>query len=134
MSAAGERSRKAEHQAAFDALHQTVYGQSAPAEDVEIVTFRVQSEIRVPRLALADCARHNGTEASAKVSHRNLYDLEQNLYVRADVYDRHRLRADDEIEGPAVVQQFDSTIIILTGQTAKVMANATLEIEEREGP
>ena len=35
--------------ASFDALHGRVYGQSAPREDAEIVTFRVQAEIEVPR-------------------------------------------------------------------------------------
>src|SRR5262245_21941831 len=39
---------------AFDALHQNVYGQSAPKENAEIVTFRLQSEIAVPRLTLPE--------------------------------------------------------------------------------
>jgi N-methylhydantoinase A len=118
--------------AAFDALHQSVYGQSAPAEDAEIVTFRVQSEIEVPRLVLPDLAQGDGTAASAKVGRRNLYDLEQNRYAAADVYDRDRLRAGNEVDGPAVVQQFDSTIVILAGQRGTVTANGMLEIEERE--
>jgi N-methylhydantoinase A len=118
--------------AAFDARHQSVYGQSAPAEDAEIVTFRVQSEIEVPRLVLPDLAQGDGTAASAKVGRRNLYDLEQNRYAAADVYDRDRLRAGNEVDGPAVVQQFDSTIVILAGQRGTVTANGMLEIEERE--
>src|ERR1019366_3296526 len=33
--------------AAFDALHRQIYGQSAEAEEAEIVTFRVQAEIAI---------------------------------------------------------------------------------------
>ncbi len=52
---------------AFDALHGQVYGQSAPGEDAEIVTFRVQAEIAVPRLELATYSARATAPARARV-------------------------------------------------------------------
>lgn len=116
----------------FDAVHQQVYGQSAPAEAAEIVTFRVQSEIEVPRLALVAFPQGAGDVARARVGGRELYDLDLNRFVPVDVYDRQLLRMDDRFAGPALVQQFDSTTVVLAGQAATVLANGVLEIEERD--
>jgi N-methylhydantoinase A/oxoprolinase/acetone carboxylase beta subunit len=41
------------------------------------------------------------------------------------------LLAGDRFEGPAVIEQFDSTTVALAGQTVSVEAKGTLLIEER---
>src|SRR5262249_24010533 len=52
---------------AFDSLHQQIYGQCAEDEDAEIVSFRVQSEIRVPQLELPELAAGDGKAERAVV-------------------------------------------------------------------
>ncbi len=116
---------------AFDSLHQNVYGQSAPKENAEIVTFRLQSEIAVPRLALPDLPRTDGNTSRAIKGQRQLYDTAQQKFARVNVWDRAKLLAGDRFEGPAVIEQFDSTTVALAGQTVSVEANGTLVIEER---
>lgn len=118
--------------ASFDSIHKQVYGQSAPAEDAEIITFRVQSEIAVPRLALPSAAQGDGSAAGARIGGREFYDLDASCFIAADVYDRQLLRVGDCFAGPALVQQFDSTVIVLAGQMATVQTNGVLEIEELE--
>ena len=113
---------------AFDDLHQQVYGQSAPKEDAEIVTFRVQSEIQVPRLNLPAIGTGPGDASAAAKGKRPLFDIESNAFVDAGVYDRSRLHAGDRIKGPAVIEQFDSTTVLLAGQVATVDATGTLVI------
>jgi N-methylhydantoinase A len=115
----------------FDSLHQNVYGQSAPNENAEIVTFRLQSEIAVPRLALPELSRTDGNAARAIKYQRPLYDTERQKFTRVNVWDRTKLLAGDLFEGPAVIEQFDSTAVALAGQTVSVQANGTLIIEER---
>jgi len=44
---------------------------------------------------------------------------------------RERLLAGHEIDGPAIVDQLDSTTVILAGQRATVDPFGTLVIEER---
>jgi N-methylhydantoinase A len=113
---------------AFDHLHQQVYGQSAPKEDAEIVTFRVQSEIQVPRLRLPPIGSGAGDVAAAVKGTRPLFDIERNAFVDARVYDRAKLGAGRKISGPAIIEQFDSTTVMLAGQVATLDSAGTLAI------
>ncbi|MGZ5844149.1 MAG: hydantoinase/oxoprolinase family protein [Xanthobacteraceae bacterium] len=119
---------------AFDDVHLQVYGQSAPKEDAEIVTFRLQAEIEVPRLELPKLARGDGRAERALKGERPLFDIEANRFVRAKVYDRQKLMAGDGIPGPAIIDQFDATTVVLGGQIATVDGTATLIIETGERP
>jgi N-methylhydantoinase A len=46
------------------------------------------------------------------------------------VYDRARLGADDRIAGPAIVEQYDSTTVVLPGQALTVDDFGNLLIAE----
>lgn len=116
---------------AFDALHQSVYGQSAPNEDVEIVTFRLQSEVEIPKLELPDLPAAEGGPERARLGVRSLFDFEANRFADAFLYDRQKLAPGDVIEGPALIQQFDSTTILLAGQRLEVQSTGVLELRER---
>ncbi|PWT92990.1 MAG: methylhydantoinase [Proteobacteria bacterium] len=118
---------------AFDALHQNVYGQSAPNENAEIVTFRMQSEIAVPRLALPELPRSDGSTTRAIKDQRPLYDPALQRFDRVNVWDRAKLTAGDRFDGPAVIEQFDATTLVLAGQTVTVDPHGALVIEERRG-
>jgi N-methylhydantoinase A len=104
----------------FDDLHARVYGQSAPGEDAEIVTFRLQAEIEVPKLELAPLPSGDGTSARARTGERPLFDVDADRFMTAGIYDRAKLAPGDIIAGPAVIEQFDATTLILAGQTATV--------------
>ena len=119
---------------AFDDVHLQVYGQSAPKEDAEIVTFRLQAEIEVPRLEMPKLARGDGRAERALKDERPLFDIDANRFVRAKVYDRQKLMAGDGIPGPAIIDQFDATTVVLGGQIATVDGTATLIIETGEHP
>jgi N-methylhydantoinase A len=125
---------KASLKQAFDDLHGQVYGQSAPKEDAEIVTFRLQAEIDVPRLELPKLARGDGRAERASKGERELFDIDADRFVRAMVYDRQKLMAGDRIAGPAVVDQFDATTLVPAGAIATVDESATLVIEASEKP
>jgi len=101
----------------FDALHREIYGTSASGEMPEIVNVRVTSVGRVPKL---DFARLPTLGAPEPVSTRKvLFDLSQG-YVDTPIYDRARLGAEASIVGPAIIEQLDSTTVILPGQSAHV--------------
>ena len=125
---------KARLKHAFDEVHLQVYGQSAPKEDAEIVTFRLQAEIEVPRLELPALAHGDGRAERALKGERPLFDIDDNRFVRAAVYDRQALMAGDRIAGPAIIDQFDATTVLLGGQTATVDDTATLIIQTGDQP
>ena len=117
---------------AFDATHRRIYGASAPDEDAEVVTFRVIAEIAVPRLRLPEIAA-GGDAGAARIATRPLYDASAAAYVDAAIYDRAKLTAGSRFDGPAVVQQFDSTTVILPGMSCEVDAWGNLIIETGAG-
>jgi N-methylhydantoinase A len=115
--------------AAFDALHRQTYGQAADAEDAEIVTFRLQAEVDVPRYELRPGRAGNGTAAQALKGERQVYDIERDSFVTAGIYDRDRLAPGATLAGPAVIDQLDATTLLLAAQTLRVDPYGTLVIE-----
>jgi N-methylhydantoinase A len=120
---------KAPLRRAFDATHRQTFGQAADAEDAEIVTFRLQAEIEVPRYAIAPAPTGDGDAARARTGERALFCLARAAFVTAALYDRDRLRAGDTLAGPAIIDQLDATTVVLAGQTLRVDSFGTLIIE-----
>lgn len=118
---------------AFDTLHRQIYGQSAEHEPAEIVTFRVQAEITIDRFAFAKRPTGSGDPGAAITGIRQLYDRSSGTFIEATLYDREKLHAGDHIMGPAIVNQFDSTTIILAGQSAYVDTYGTIVITTQPG-
>jgi N-methylhydantoinase A len=116
---------------AFDTLHQQTYGQSAESEESEIVSFRLHAEIAVPQLALQTLPRGDGNSTRAKVGERKLFDIESGAFVSATIYERDALMPDDQLLGPAIIQQFDTTTIVLSGQALTVDAYGSLIIDTK---
>ena len=110
----------------FDDHHRRIYGQSAENEDAEVVSFRVLSEVEVPQLELKPIVRPTGTAAAGE---REFYDPEAKRWARARLYDRTRLAPGDRLEGPAIILQFDSTTVVLAGQSAEVDAHGIIVIQ-----
>jgi N-methylhydantoinase A len=121
---------KPEVKAAFDALHRHTYGASAPEEDAELVTLRLLAEVPVPHLRLPRLAPGRGHPTDARIGSRPLYDLVRSKFVEADVYERSRLGAGDRIAGPAIIEQYDSTTVVLAGQALIVDDIGNLIITE----
>jgi N-methylhydantoinase A len=118
--------------AAFDALHRRIYGQAADREPAEIVTFRLQAEIAIDRFTFAaGDAEGAGDAAQACEGTRPLYDLDRRAFVEATVYDRARFVPGDRFRGPAIVNQFDATTVVLAGWHVFVDPYRSLVIEER---
>ena len=117
---------------AFDETHQRVYGASAQEEDAEVVTFRVIAEISVPRLELPEI-RTGGNPEKAQIATRPLFELNSASFLDAAIYDRAKLCAGDRFDGPAVVQQFDSTTVVLAEMSCAVDRWGNLVIDTGAG-
>ena len=81
----------------------------------------------VKRLAPGD-----GNSARALTGERPLFDLEQDRFVAARIYDRAKLLPGDRVQGPAIIDQFDATTMVLAGQAAAVDPYGILAIENDE--
>jgi N-methylhydantoinase A len=101
----------------FDEVYKKLYGRTYPETPVEFVTFKVraslpQREFRIPPLRqtegkLADCIK----------GERPAFSLIRREYIPFTVYDRFKLFPGAAMEGPAIIEEKESTIII--GEDAK---------------
>jgi N-methylhydantoinase A len=112
----------------FYRAYEAVYGHAHRHLEVEIVTCRLTAsgpppEVRVPRaLARAPSAERAVSER------RPAYFRELGGFVETPAYDRARLGAGAVIEGPAVVEEEDSTAVIGVNATATVDEHANLVV------
>jgi N-methylhydantoinase A len=104
----------------FADAHRRRYGYAAEEEPVELITFRLRATglVDTPDFPSAGDA---GPDASAALaSSRSVYAPEAGGFVETPIYDRDLLLPGNRIDGPAVISQFDSTTLVLAGQTATV--------------
>lgn len=103
----------------FNRKHRQVYGYSSPSDPVNIVSLNLTAVIPMPRLAMASGRKGSATvRSSARTDERRvLYPEGERL---SSIYDRRLLESGNSIRGPAVVEQYDSTILIPKAWRAKV--------------
>ena len=118
---------------AFHGAHERQYGycyRHDPAKVVEWVNLRVSGlgPIRLPELPTLPTG--DGDAARAVTGTREVFD--DGAWHAAELYDRSRLQAGDRISGPAVIEEFGSTVPLLPGFAAHVDANANLVLGREE--
>jgi N-methylhydantoinase A len=105
--------------AAFHAVHQQVYGHSRPTQAVEFVNLRSVHSAPLPRPQLAVAAASGSLEAASKGT-RTAYFDEYQAYRETPVYQRPLLPLGAHIDGPAIIEQPDTTTVVYPGYTCQV--------------
>lgn len=103
---------------AFHAEHDRSYGFSAPGEPAQFVTIRVEAVGLVPTPDFPEIETGSGTPEPA--ASRAMHLSSQGRTVDVPVYQRERLLAGQHFDGPAVVEQMDSTTLVLDGQRVEI--------------
>jgi len=115
----------------FLQAHEETYGFAAEDEPIQVVNLRLLAR---GLLAHAEIPRQKpgGTDAGpAPVGVRPVDFSEAGGSVDCPVYDRRHLMAGHRLVGPAVVEQFDSTTLLHSGQGVLVDELGCLSITER---
>jgi len=115
--------------AAFHAAHEQAYTFRLANTPVELVTFHLAAEIDTPRILMPDISV-TGSLADARIGTRDLH-TGGTAPSRAPVYDRDRLPAGAQFDGPALVDEPTTTTMLLPGQRLRVDRFGLLLIEER---
>jgi N-methylhydantoinase A len=113
-------------QAAFENAYREKFSLTPPDVPVEFLNVRVA--VRAP-VAGGDVVVKGpiGSDAAGAVKGtRPAYFPEAGGFVPTTVYDRYRLRAGDELSGPAVVEEDGSTLVIGPGGRAKVAPSGNI--------
>jgi len=104
----------------FHQEHDRAYGYAAPSEPVEFVNLRLTAIGKIAKPRLREVEQVNADAALAQKATRRVYFAEADGYVDCPIYDRYRMGAGCVIEGPAVVEEIDSTTVIHPGYQAQV--------------
>ncbi len=101
----------------FDRQHEQLFT-FAHGKDHEIVMLR--AVVRARRIGMADISigRTGASLAEAKIHDTKFYY--EGDWHEAVIYDREKLGAGTTVPGPAIVQEMDSTTLILPGHSAVV--------------
>ena len=109
-----------EVEAAFHAAHRALYGYDFAGradQQVEWVNLRATGIGPIPRPEIREIAAAAGDATAAAIGTRRVFFDD---WSEATIYDRARLGAGHRIFGPAVVQEFGSTVPVHPGFTAEV--------------
>ncbi|QGN56569.1 hydantoinase/oxoprolinase family protein [Nostocoides sp. HKS02] len=119
---------------AFHAEHRALYGydfRDDPTQQVEWVNLRVTGVGPITRPELREVARAEGgallADRALKLTRPVCFDAEL-AYADTPVYWRPDLRSGDTLQGPAVIEEFGSTVPVHPGFTVRVDALGNLVI------
>jgi len=114
----------------FDA-YAASYGDRAfdRADAVELVHFRIAASGRVAPMALQSLPARDASAADARKGHRRVYFPETNGFTDCPVYDRYQLRAGDRFDGPSLVEERESTVVIIPHSQAHVDRDGNIIVD-----
>jgi len=104
--------------ARFEAVYARIYGHLVPDAPVESVSWRIVASGAVPTLRPAKTTLAAGDLRGAVKGERTIYLPDTNSFGPAPVYDRYKLPRNASFEGPAVVEEVESTVVI--GGSARI--------------
>ncbi len=113
----------------FAEAHQRLYGFVAEEEPVQLVTFRVEAIGEVRKAEFRPRPLAGADPGAALYGRREVWLPEAGGAVPVPVFDRERLLPGNRVPGPAIVEQMDSTTVVLPGQAARVDAHNNLILE-----
>jgi len=102
----------------FHQEHDRTYGHSAPTEPVELVNLRLTAVGRIAKPRLPEIEA--GGSAVEPRSRRPVFFAESGGFVDCPIFDRYALPAGAVLDGPAVVEEFDTTTVVHPGYAATV--------------
>ncbi len=102
----------------FHQLHRQLYGYASPQEVTEFVYLRIAALGKIPKPKFKKEKEGDRKPARGLKGKRKVFV--QGKYVSLPIYERALLRPGDKIQGPAVIEQMDSTTFLSNGRQAQV--------------
>ncbi|SEF15096.1 N-methylhydantoinase A [Rhizobiales bacterium GAS191] len=113
----------------FEQAHRQAYGYISEDEPVQITTLRIEAVGFVPKADFRPQPLATTRVATAIKGARQVWLPETGGFTECPIYDRERLGSGHHIAGPAILDQMDSTTLVLPGQAATVDPYLNLIIE-----
>ncbi len=104
----------------FHDQHKVLYGHSFPDYVPELVNLRITGIGVVPEAVFPKHRAGGESPHEALIGQRPVIWDEVQEFIATPIYDRNQLKAGNLIEGPAIVEQMDSTTVIPPGKRATI--------------
>ena len=116
---------------AFHAAHERLYSYCDRDEAVQLVNLRVAAVGRTDRPKPRALERGGAAAQGALKARRKVHFQSSGRFVDCPIYERGRLRAGNRIQGPAVIEQADSTIVVPPSFNALIDAHGRIAMTRR---
>ena len=111
---------KNEIRAMFDEEYKRLYGRTSAESPVEFVTFKVRASLPKKPFTISKLPTQNRDIKACIKGQRLAFSVIKKDYIPFTVYDRSKLFAHAEFEGPAIIEERESTIVMGEDATARV--------------
>ena len=111
----------------FHKAHEELYGYRFADNKIDFVTLRLDAVIPVPRPCLEKVEFAQMPLPVRAIGHRTTY-FNDDLSVMCPVYERTDLLPGQTIQGPAIIEQMDSTTVVPPEFTARIDEWLNIEI------
>ncbi|MGD9802669.1 MAG: hydantoinase/oxoprolinase family protein [Hyphomicrobiaceae bacterium] len=111
---------------AFEKAYREKFARTPPSVAIEFISIHVSVEVAVTDTAVVS---EHGMAASEIIAQRRLVRMGDSDPSDVAVYDRASLRPGARIEGPALVEEESSTLVIPPGATAEVRRSGSIVVD-----
>jgi N-methylhydantoinase A len=112
--------------ARFYTAYESLYGRTVSGSEVEVITWRVRVSGPRSHVTTGKIGGERGATKEPLKGSRPVYFDELGQYVDTRVYDHYALTPDMQIQGPAIIEQRESTVVVGPSATASVDAQQNL--------
>ncbi|MGD9042087.1 MAG: hydantoinase/oxoprolinase family protein [Desulfobacterales bacterium] len=106
-------SRREELKSNFEQVYVSIYGHTMPDTSIDIISWRVVARGPKPNVNLPRAEPDAALDAaSARKGMRQVYLPKHRDSVKIPVYDRYALLLDTVFEGPAIIEERESTVVV----------------------
>ncbi len=119
----------------FHAEHDRLYGYNLREQGtpLQLINVRVRSVGRVEPPGMPRVEAGGQDPSAAQSGQRRAFVPERDDFAPLPVFDGHRLRAGNVVQGPALIERTDTTFFVTENYVAHIDQNGTAVVERRVG-
>ena len=116
----------------FDREYQRQYARTIPDMDIEILSWSLNLyEANEFKKLILDSNLQPSGDSDSSSEFRKIYDYSKNTFQSAPVFQRTELNSGQILEGPLLIQETDTTIVVPEGFSVTPLAGGHLMLEQK---
>jgi len=115
----------------FEDEYKRLFGRSLEGLDIEIMNWSVQASS--PLAAVKPVNQIGQTTTINTDNRRNIFDAREQTFVEAGIYQRESMEVGDEVTGPAIIVEIETTTIVTSGYKATMQDDRCLLMQRKTG-